>query len=80
MKNKFRSIDELKRELQDLELNVRTDREILTQLLEKYRNPDLQTKDRISLLTDMEYYVHQVSGFWSELNILTNVICCMFFN
>jgi Mg2+ and Co2+ transporter CorA len=62
MKNKFRSIEELKKELADLELNVKTDREILTQLLQKYRDPALPPDSRSNLLTDLEYYVHQVSS------------------
>ena len=57
---KYRSIDELKKNLAELDLHIQTDGEVLTSLLEKYKNPDIDTEHRVSLLTDMEFYVHQV--------------------
>ncbi len=58
---KFRSLDELKRDFAAMKLEMKTDLEILRELLELYKQPNLDTETKLSLLTDLEYYVHQVS-------------------
>ena len=56
-------MEELKRDLEEMELSIKSDAEVLQGLLEKYKNPGLQGEDRVSVLTDVEYYVHQVRRY-----------------
>lgn len=40
---------------------MKTDLELLTQTLERYREQDLSLERRLAVLTDLEYYLHQVT-------------------
>ncbi|CAF1098294.1 unnamed protein product [Brachionus calyciflorus] len=57
VRKKFRSYDELKQELNQMDLNVQTDFEIIKSLIEKYAKSDRD--DKITILKDLEFYVHQ---------------------
>ena len=70
IKNKFRPIEELRKEMEELNLDVKTDFEILDGLHSDYMKEDLSLEERLRLLSDMEYYVHQVSALvviWSPM-------------
>ena len=54
---KFRSIEELKKEFANLNLEIHTETEILANLLKKYN--DLQSEEKIHALNEIEYLVHQ---------------------
>ena len=54
---KFRSIEELKKEFANLNLEIHTETEILANLLKKYNN--LQSQEKINVLNEIEYLVHQ---------------------
>lgn len=57
VRKKFKSYDELKKELNDINFNVQTDFEIIKSLIEKFKNSN--RIDKITILNDLEYYVHQ---------------------
>ena len=60
VRGKFRSYTELKEDLKEIELNMKTETEIVYDLIQKYQQPDLEEEKRINILTDLEYYLHQV--------------------
>lgn len=69
-KAKFKTYEQLKKELSALEVNVKTDAEILNELLAKLK--DLLHSDRemkveeenvlVAALTDLEYLLHQIDN------------------
>ena len=56
--DKFRSMAELKEALGDVQLNVETDVELITKLVSQFR-VIRDDDDRVTILEDLEYYVHQ---------------------
>ncbi|KAL5021502.1 hypothetical protein ScPMuIL_000657 [Solemya velum] len=61
IKKKFKSYDELKSQLKSMHMDVKSDLEIMTDLVE-FMQKDLGTEDRLALLTDLEYHVHQIDN------------------
>ena len=61
MKKKFKSYEELKKEFEDINMDIKTDAEIIEGLLEKMKHPNTPRDDLLTILTDLEYYLHQVS-------------------
>jgi hypothetical protein len=60
----FKSIDELKKDMNDLNLDMKTDYEIIKGLLEKFnQSHTLSREEKADILKDLEYYVHQVGYF-----------------
>ncbi len=59
-------MDELKADLEVLNMGMKTDSEILRELLNTYRNESISEEQRLSVLTDLEYHVHQVWLFILE--------------
>ena len=59
MKTKFRPYDELKKEFEALNMKVQTDHEIMSDLLKQLNTTD-NNANRVTILTDLEYYLHQV--------------------
>lgn len=55
----FRSIDEIKEEFDKLKINITTENEIMLGLLKRYVKQDISDEEKIVLLTELEYYVHQ---------------------
>lgn len=58
----FRTMDEIRADFKTMHLDVKTDLEILSDIMQRYRSTELDHKDRLSLLTDLEYYVHQIDN------------------
>ncbi|UJR31461.1 hypothetical protein I4U23_018951 [Adineta vaga] len=58
VKAKFRAYNELKKDFDEMNIKVQTDLEILTDLLKKL-NTTNNNEDRKTILTDLEYYLHQ---------------------
>ncbi|KAF4532622.1 hypothetical protein B566_EDAN011535 [Ephemera danica] len=56
---KFRSIDELKAELGDANLGVRTEAEQVAELMKQYLDPDASREDKVVLLSELQYIAHQ---------------------
>ena len=55
---RFRSMDELKNALGDVQLNMKTDMELLTKLINEFKETQ-DDVDKVTILEDLEYYVHQ---------------------
>lgn len=70
--SKYRSYDELKKEFAALNLTMKTDLEIMTGLFESYEKllimyskvsePSLVVESMVTVLTDLEYLVHQIDN------------------
>ncbi|XP_068182057.1 nucleotide exchange factor SIL1 [Antennarius striatus] len=58
----YRSLDELKRDMAQLDLLVETDVQIMKRLLEQLNSSSCTTEQRLSLLLELEYLVHQVDN------------------
>ncbi|XP_013782819.1 nucleotide exchange factor SIL1-like [Limulus polyphemus] len=54
---KFRSIEDLKEEFAALNINIKSDTEILIELLGRYKKAD--NTEKLDILQDLEYLVHQ---------------------
>ncbi|XP_029021271.1 nucleotide exchange factor SIL1 isoform X2 [Betta splendens] len=59
--SKYRPLDELKRDMAQLDLLVETDVQIMKRLLEQF-NSSSTTEERLSILLELEYLVHQVDN------------------
>ena len=53
-------MDELRKDMEILEMNVESDAEIMQKLLKAYNHSDASVETRLGALHDLEYYVHQV--------------------
>ncbi|CAL1527738.1 unnamed protein product [Lymnaea stagnalis] len=62
IKNNFRSYDELKKAMQDMNMAVKTEGEIVTELTAKLKGPYDDVESLKSLLVDIEYYLHQIDN------------------
>ncbi|KAA8589201.1 hypothetical protein FQN60_010546 [Etheostoma spectabile] len=58
----FRPLEELKRDMAQLDLMVETDVQIMRRLLESYNSSESTTEQKLSLLMELEYLVHQVDN------------------
>ncbi len=65
--NIFRSYEELKDQLKDVELNLQTDAEIIKQLISNFNSSTSKTQ-KLEILNDLEYYVHKV-----KINLLEKI-------
>ncbi|XP_059151352.1 nucleotide exchange factor SIL1-like [Physella acuta] len=79
IKKKFRSYDELKKDLQDMQMTMKTEGEIVTGLVKKLKAPGVDHVQLKVLLVDLEYYLHQIDNakIFSDLgglHILLNLI------
>ena len=60
VKSKFRSYEELKKDFEGMNLTIKTDGEIMTELLSRYnRSEGCEKSEKLDILKDFEYYVHQ---------------------
>ncbi|XP_041653618.1 nucleotide exchange factor SIL1 isoform X2 [Cheilinus undulatus] len=60
--SKFRPLEELKEDMAKLELLVETDVQIMKRLLEQFNSSNSTTEQRLSILHELEYLVHQVDN------------------
>lgn len=60
VKKKFRGYEELKKEFHDMNADIKTDGEIITELMDKLKKQDTPRDNLLTALTDLEYYLHQV--------------------
>ncbi|XP_026287417.1 nucleotide exchange factor SIL1 [Frankliniella occidentalis] len=79
VKKKFRSYEDLKEEFGSLNLTVKTDMEILGDLVGKAKdifNTSNDEEDIVTILKDLEYLVHQIDNAreFVRLGGLTNII------
>ena len=53
-------MDELKEDMDALNLGMKTDVEIIRELVDLYKNETTSEEEKVFILSDLEYYVHQV--------------------
>uniref|UniRef100_A0A3P8X288 Nucleotide exchange factor SIL1 n=1 Tax=Cynoglossus semilaevis TaxID=244447 RepID=A0A3P8X288_CYNSE len=58
----FRPMEELKKDMAQLDLLVETDVQIMRRLLEQFNNSSSTTEQRLKVLLELEYLVHQVDN------------------
>ncbi|XP_078117130.1 nucleotide exchange factor SIL1 isoform X2 [Sander vitreus] len=58
----FRPLEELKRDMAQLDLLVETDVQIMRRLLESFNSSESTTEQKLSVLMELEYLVHQVDN------------------
>ncbi|XP_054879319.1 nucleotide exchange factor SIL1 isoform X1 [Poeciliopsis prolifica] len=58
----FRPLDELKKDMADLDLLVETDVQIMRRLLDQFNSSNSTVEQRLSILQELEYLVHQVDN------------------
>ncbi|XP_034739166.1 nucleotide exchange factor SIL1 isoform X2 [Etheostoma cragini] len=58
----FRPMEELKRDMAKLDLMVETDVQIMRRLLESFNSSESTTEQKLSVLMELEYLVHQVDN------------------
>lgn len=61
MKAQFRPIEELKKDMEELDMLVETDVQVMRRLLNQFNNTNSTTEEKIRALLDLEYLVHQVN-------------------
>ncbi|CAG5993453.1 unnamed protein product [Menidia menidia] len=59
---RFRPLEELKRDMAQLDLLVETDVQIMRRLLDQYNSSNATTEERLGILLELEYLVHQVDN------------------
>ncbi|KAM9741103.1 nucleotide exchange factor SIL1 isoform 2-T2 [Menidia menidia] len=59
---RFRPLEELKRDMAELDLLVETDVQIMRRLLDQYNSSNATTEERLGILLELEYLVHQVDN------------------
>lgn len=60
MKAQFRPIEELKKDMEALDMLVETDVQVMRKLLNQFNNTNSTTDEKVTALLDLEYLVHQV--------------------
>nr|CAD7440389.1 unnamed protein product [Timema bartmani] len=78
VKQKFRSYEVLKKEFKDLKMAVKTDMELMHELLSKYKglSAEADDEDKVTILTDLEYLVHQIDNAqeFARIGGLTDIV------
>lgn len=59
MKTRFRPYDQLKKDFESMNMKIQTDYEILKDLINRLVKSE-NDEDRTTILTDLEFYLHQV--------------------
>ncbi|XP_022091888.1 nucleotide exchange factor SIL1-like [Acanthaster planci] len=62
IRQKFRSMDELKKDFEEMQLNMETDVEIMRRLVEKYQQEGASLEEQEAALYDLEFYAHQIDN------------------
>lgn len=60
MRAKYRPIEELKKDMEALDMLVETDVQVMRRLLNQFNNTNSTTEEKVTALLDLEYLVHQV--------------------
>ncbi|CAH8664167.1 unnamed protein product [Schistosoma haematobium] len=59
---RFRSYDELKKDFQKINVNVKTDPEIITEIMTEIKQDNSSDERLAILLEDLSYYLHQIDN------------------
>ncbi|KAG1930097.1 nucleotide exchange factor SIL1-like [Pimephales promelas] len=62
VKAQFRPIEELKKDMEALDMLVETDVQVMRKLLNQFNNTNSTTDEKLTALLDLEYLVHQVDN------------------
>ncbi|XP_043376262.1 nucleotide exchange factor SIL1 isoform X2 [Dermochelys coriacea] len=62
VRQRFRPIEELKKEFEELNMKIETDFEIMVKLINKFNSSTSTLDEKVAALYDLEYYVHQVDN------------------
>ncbi|CAF1186659.1 unnamed protein product [Rotaria sordida] len=75
IRKQFRSYEELKKDFESINMKIQTDQEILINLIDQLNKTD-NNDNRKTILTDLEYYLHQYDNaiLFSDLNGLDLLI------
>merc|ERR1719244_2481732 len=58
---KFKSMKELKSELGDIDMNVKTDFQVMTELVDNFKKSE-SIENKVESLESLEYYLHQIDN------------------
>lgn len=64
VRQRFRPIEKLKEEFRELNMQLETDFEIMSKLINRFNSTTSTLEEKIAALYDLEYYVHQVKRFF----------------
>ncbi|XP_077168861.1 nucleotide exchange factor SIL1 isoform X2 [Paroedura picta] len=62
VRRRFRPIEKLKEEFRELNMQLETDFEIMSKLINRFNSTTSTLEEKIAALYDLEYYVHQVDN------------------
>lgn len=62
VKKKFKSYDELKKEFHNMNMDIKTDGEVIEEMIDKLKDKDINRDNLLTVLTDLEYYLHQIDN------------------
>ncbi|XP_045189299.2 nucleotide exchange factor SIL1-like [Mercenaria mercenaria] len=62
VKKKFKSYEELKKDFHDMNMDIKTDGEIIEELIGRLKEKELRRDNLLTTLTDLEYYLHQIDN------------------
>ncbi|XP_072026976.1 nucleotide exchange factor SIL1-like [Amphiura filiformis] len=62
LRSQYRPIDELKKDYEQLKVNIESDIEIMQRLVKIYNASDASLEERQMALHDLEYYAHQIDN------------------
>lgn len=60
-KKKYKSYEELKKDLEGLQMNIKTDRETIIELTAMLNTSSIDTTERVDLMETLLDYLHQVA-------------------
>ncbi|XP_063301455.1 nucleotide exchange factor SIL1 [Pelobates fuscus] len=62
LKQRFRPIDILKKEFSEMNINIETDFDIMTRIINRFNHSMSTLAEKLDALYELEYYVHQVDN------------------
>lgn len=62
IRDKYRSYKDLKKEFKSVNMEIKTDTEIITGLMDEYKNATQDTGRFLRILDDLDYLVHQIDN------------------
>ncbi|MFT7810172.1 nucleotide exchange factor SIL1 [Arapaima gigas] len=69
IKSQFRSLDELKKDMAELDMLLETDFQVMSRLVAQFNHSNATVDERVSALLDLEYLVHQVDNAQDLVNM-----------
>lgn len=78
-KHNFRSYEELKKDMESINANIKTDAEIVTELVQKFTSLSPTHEDVRPVLEQLEYYLHQIDNalLFCDLGAMSTLLKCL---